>query len=161
LTHGTTPARRPRDALLFALAAYATARRAEIRHLRVEDVDLKLGVRDLGVDDRAARLSGRAASARASASGAGPSLLRPWGCSHTTGPTTRGPRCLPPGGSSRGKLRKSGGSGLELAVLLDRGRKLAYAGVDLIPFGLQEIVHGTTFGFEGIATASPQNDTCR
>ena len=42
----------PRDAVPFALAAYATARRAEIRHLRVEDVDLKLGVIYLGADER-------------------------------------------------------------------------------------------------------------
>ena len=41
-----------RDAVPFALAAYATARRAEIRHLRVEDVDLKLGVIYLGADER-------------------------------------------------------------------------------------------------------------
>jgi len=41
-----------RDAVPFALAAYATARRAETRHLRVEDVDLKLGVIYLGADER-------------------------------------------------------------------------------------------------------------
>jgi integrase len=41
-----------KDALPFALAVYATARRAEIRHARVEDVDLKLGVVYLGVDER-------------------------------------------------------------------------------------------------------------
>ena len=40
------------DAMPFALAAYAPARRAEIRHLPVEDVDLKLGVIYLGVDQR-------------------------------------------------------------------------------------------------------------
>jgi integrase len=40
------------DALPYALAAYATARRAEIRHARVEDVDLKNGVIYLGVDER-------------------------------------------------------------------------------------------------------------
>jgi integrase len=40
-----------RDALPFALAAYATARRAEIRHARVEDVDLEVGVIYLGVDE--------------------------------------------------------------------------------------------------------------
>ncbi len=34
----------PADAPPYALAAYATARRAEIRHARVEDVDLELGV---------------------------------------------------------------------------------------------------------------------
>ena len=39
------------DALPFALAAYATARRAEIRHLRVGDVDLKLDVVYLGADE--------------------------------------------------------------------------------------------------------------
>lgn len=39
------------DALPFAIAAYATARRAEIRHLLVEDVDLDLGVVYLGVDE--------------------------------------------------------------------------------------------------------------
>ena len=39
------------DALPFALAAYATARRAEIRHARVADVDLKVGVIYLGVDE--------------------------------------------------------------------------------------------------------------
>jgi integrase len=42
----------PADALPYALAAYATARRAEIRHARVEDVDLDLGVIYLGADDR-------------------------------------------------------------------------------------------------------------
>lgn len=42
----------PADALPYALAAYATARRAEIRHARVEDVDLKLGVIYLGADER-------------------------------------------------------------------------------------------------------------
>ncbi|MHB1539151.1 MAG: tyrosine-type recombinase/integrase [Solirubrobacteraceae bacterium] len=42
----------PADALPYALAAYATARRAEIRHARVEDVDLDLGVIYLGVDER-------------------------------------------------------------------------------------------------------------
>lgn len=42
----------PADALPYALAAYATARRAEIRHARVEDVDLELGVIYLGVDER-------------------------------------------------------------------------------------------------------------
>ncbi len=40
------------DALPYALAVYATARRAEIRHAKVEDVDLKLGVIYLGADDR-------------------------------------------------------------------------------------------------------------
>jgi integrase len=40
------------DALPYALAAYATARRAEIRHARVEDVDLELGVIYLGSDER-------------------------------------------------------------------------------------------------------------
>lgn len=42
----------PADALPYALAVYATARRAEIRHARVEDVDLDLGVIYLGADDR-------------------------------------------------------------------------------------------------------------
>jgi integrase len=42
----------PADALPYALAAYATARRAEIRHARVEDVDLELGVIYLGADER-------------------------------------------------------------------------------------------------------------
>jgi integrase len=42
----------PADALPYALAAYATARRAEIRHARVEDVNLKLGVIYLGADER-------------------------------------------------------------------------------------------------------------
>lgn len=42
----------PADALPYALAAYATARRAEIRHARVEDVDLKLSVIYLGADER-------------------------------------------------------------------------------------------------------------
>ncbi len=42
----------PADALPYALAAYATARRAEIRHARVEDVDLDLGVIYLGADER-------------------------------------------------------------------------------------------------------------
>jgi integrase len=40
------------DALPYAIAAYATARRAEIRHARVADVDLKRGVIYLGVDER-------------------------------------------------------------------------------------------------------------
>ncbi len=39
------------DALPYALAAYATARREEIRRLRVGDVDLELGVIYLGSDD--------------------------------------------------------------------------------------------------------------
>jgi integrase len=39
---------KPEDALPYALAAYGTARRAEIRHARVGDVDLKLGVLYLG-----------------------------------------------------------------------------------------------------------------
>jgi glycine hydroxymethyltransferase len=34
----------PEDALPHALAVYATARRREIRHARVEDVDFQLGV---------------------------------------------------------------------------------------------------------------------
>ena len=42
----------PADALPYALAVYATARRAEIRHSRVGDVDLDLGVIYLGADDR-------------------------------------------------------------------------------------------------------------
>jgi integrase len=42
----------PADALPYALAVYATARRAEIRHARVGDVDLDLGVIYLGADDR-------------------------------------------------------------------------------------------------------------
>jgi integrase len=42
----------PADALPYALAAYATARRAEIRHARIGDVDLDLGVIYLGADDR-------------------------------------------------------------------------------------------------------------
>jgi integrase len=42
----------PADALPYALAVYATARRAEIRHVRVGDVDLDLGVIYLGADDR-------------------------------------------------------------------------------------------------------------
>ncbi len=42
----------PADALPYALAVYATARRAEIRHARVDDVDLDLGVIYLGADDR-------------------------------------------------------------------------------------------------------------
>lgn len=40
------------DALPYALAVYATARRAEIRHACVGDVDLDLGVLYLGVDER-------------------------------------------------------------------------------------------------------------
>ena len=40
------------DALPFALAVYATARRAEIRHARIEDIDLHLRVIYLGADDR-------------------------------------------------------------------------------------------------------------
>jgi integrase len=40
------------DALPYALAVYATARRGEIRHARVEDVDLDLGVLYLGIDAR-------------------------------------------------------------------------------------------------------------
>jgi integrase len=43
----------PTDAVPFALAAYAGARRGEIRHLRVGDVDLNLGVLYLGVDEHA------------------------------------------------------------------------------------------------------------
>src|SRR6202020_2169774 len=39
------------DALPFALAAYSTARRGEIRHLALDDVDLKLGVIYLGADE--------------------------------------------------------------------------------------------------------------
>jgi integrase len=39
------------DALPFALAGYATARRGEIRHLALDDVDLKLGVIYLGADE--------------------------------------------------------------------------------------------------------------
>lgn len=51
------------DALPFALAAYATARRAEIRHLTLDDVDLELGVIYLGVDEngRKSRAAQRAA----------------------------------------------------------------------------------------------------
>lgn len=41
----------PADALPFALAAYATARRAEIRHARIHDVDLETGVIHLGADE--------------------------------------------------------------------------------------------------------------
>ena len=40
----------PSDALPFALAAYATARREEIRRARVSDVDLAIGVIYLGED---------------------------------------------------------------------------------------------------------------
>jgi len=40
------------DALPFAIAAYATARRAEIRHALVGDVDLDLGLIYLGMDER-------------------------------------------------------------------------------------------------------------
>jgi integrase len=44
------------DALPFALAVYVTARRAEIRHAKVEDVDLDcLGVDDRGRKSRAAQ----------------------------------------------------------------------------------------------------------
>lgn len=43
------------DALPFAVAVYATARRAEIRHLRLDDIDLELGVIYLGADDNARR----------------------------------------------------------------------------------------------------------
>jgi integrase len=39
------------DALPFALAAYATARRGEIRHLQLDDVDLRLAVIYLGADE--------------------------------------------------------------------------------------------------------------
>ena len=39
------------DALPYALAAYATARRAEIRHAALDDVDLKLVVLYLGSDE--------------------------------------------------------------------------------------------------------------
>jgi integrase len=42
----------PADAFPYALAAYATARRGEIRHARIEDVDLQLGVIYLGADER-------------------------------------------------------------------------------------------------------------
>ncbi len=50
------------DALPYALAVYATARRAEIRHMCVRDVDLTLGVVYLGVDEhgRKSRASQRA-----------------------------------------------------------------------------------------------------
>jgi integrase len=40
------------DALPYALAVYATARRAEIRYARVGDVDLDVGVIYLGADSR-------------------------------------------------------------------------------------------------------------
>ena len=40
------------DVLPFAMGAYVGARRAEIRHARVEDVDLKLAVIYLGADER-------------------------------------------------------------------------------------------------------------
>jgi integrase len=40
------------DVLPFAMAAYAGARRAEIRHARVEDLDLNLAVVYLGADER-------------------------------------------------------------------------------------------------------------
>ena len=43
----------PGDALPFALAAYATARRTEIRHARIDDVDLEAGVIYLGVEEHA------------------------------------------------------------------------------------------------------------
>lgn len=39
------------DALPYAVAAYATARRSEIQYLRIEDVDLGLKVLYLGVDE--------------------------------------------------------------------------------------------------------------
>jgi integrase len=42
----------PADALPYALAVYATARRAEIRHARVGDVDLDLGLIYIGADER-------------------------------------------------------------------------------------------------------------
>ena len=54
------------DALPFALAAYATARRAEIRHARVEDVDLELGVIYLGVDEHGRKSSAASAPCRSS-----------------------------------------------------------------------------------------------
>lgn len=44
---------KPADALPYALAAYGTARRGEIRHARVGDVDLQLGVIYLGADEAA------------------------------------------------------------------------------------------------------------
>jgi integrase len=40
------------DALPYAIASYATARRAEIRHAVVEDIDLDLGVIYLGADEK-------------------------------------------------------------------------------------------------------------
>jgi integrase len=40
------------DALPYAIASYATARRGEIRHAVVEDVDLDLGVIYLGADEQ-------------------------------------------------------------------------------------------------------------
>jgi integrase len=42
----------PAYALPYALAVYATARRAEIRHARIEDVDLAVRVIYLGADER-------------------------------------------------------------------------------------------------------------
>jgi integrase len=39
------------DALPYAIAVYATARRDEVRHLRLEDIDLKLSVVYLGTDE--------------------------------------------------------------------------------------------------------------
>lgn len=49
--HHLLAALEPQDALPYALAAYATARRAEVRHARVGDVDLELGVIYLGAHE--------------------------------------------------------------------------------------------------------------
>jgi hypothetical protein len=39
--------------------AYATARRAEIQHARIEDVDLELGVVYIGVDEHGGKVAQR------------------------------------------------------------------------------------------------------
>jgi len=51
--HTLLGALKAQDAVPYALAAYGTARREEIRRIRVGDVDLELGVVYLGSDDAA------------------------------------------------------------------------------------------------------------
>jgi hypothetical protein len=55
---------KPKDALPWALAAYATARKQEIRVLDWSHVDLQLGAVELAVDGRPASPAVRGASCR-------------------------------------------------------------------------------------------------